>query len=288
MTPREWTHLVGLSVLWGIPYLLTEIALLELSPPAIAFSRIALGAALLVPLALKRGGIRTVVSRPWQLVSIALLDAAAPFMLIAAAQETITSSLAGILVSTVPLFVALVAPWLDPGERMGPVRLAGFVAGFLGVALLLGIDIRGGTEQLLGALMALGASASYATAALLIRRWFRNTDPVVLTAAVLAAGAVLFLPLMSARAPTSIPSTSVVVAVLALGTASTAAAFLLFYRLVVSVGAGRASLVTYIAPAVAVLAGVVLLREPFTLTTAVGLALILAGSAVAGGRLKSA
>jgi len=283
---RGWAQLVAVSVLWGIPYLLIDVSLSELSPATITFVRLALGAAILLPPALARGGVAAIIARPHQLVTVALLDTAAPFLLIANAQRTITSALAGVLVATVPIFVVLLAPRLDPTDRIDWVRLAGCVAGLVGVTVLFGVDLHSDATALPGAVQVLAASTCYAAAALLIRRWFAMDDPVALTAVVLTIAAIGALPLTALDAPGGLPSARVIAALAALGSASTAAAFLLFYRLIQQAGASRASLVTYLAPAVAVLAGVLILNEPVTSTTLLGLGLIVAGSAAAGAKRR--
>lgn len=282
MTWRNWLQLAALAVLWGLPYLFIAVALEELAPSAIVLTRVALAAIVLVPLAMSRGLLHALRRERWRLIVVAALDTVAPFLLIAVAQQAITSALTGVLVASVPLFVVVLAGRVDPRHTMDRARAVGFVVGFVGVALLLGIDLRGGPETLLGGAAVLGASACYALAALLIRRWFSAMDAVTLSAAVLMIATILMTPVAAVGAEPAWPSLRVGTALLALGLASTAAAFLLFYKLVQQAGADRASLVTYLSPAVAVLAGALLLHEDVTVSTLVGLAMILAGAAMAG------
>jgi len=290
---RAWTYFWLVSALWGVPYLFIKVALEDgFSPVAVAFGRVAVGAALLLPVALARGVMAELRGRWGLVLVVAALDVAAPFALIALGEKSVSSALAGILVASTPLFVALLAVWIDPSERVSGWRFAGLLLGLTGVVALLGIDAAGGggSGAIIGGTLIVLASLSYAAAALLVRRWFADVPPLAVSTAALALStamlglalstAMLGLP-MAVVAANQSPSGKGVAAIAVLGSACTALAFLLFYALIKEAGASRAAVITYVAPAFAVAFGVVALGEPFGLSTAAGLALVLVGSWIA-------
>jgi drug/metabolite transporter (DMT)-like permease len=214
------------------------------------------------------------------------VQVAGPFLLISAGEQEISSSLAGILVASAPLFTALLAIRVDHEERSQGLRLAGVLVGFGGVALLLGVDLGGSGAALLGGLAVVLASLGYAVGGFLVKHRLAGLAPVGMSAAVMAASAIFLLPPALLTAPESVPGLGPVAAVTALGVLGTGVAFVIFYGLIASVGPARAFLVTYIAPGFAVVYGALLLSEAVTVATLAGLGLILAGSWLAAeGRL---
>ncbi|HZD72549.1 MAG TPA: DMT family transporter, partial [Actinomycetota bacterium] len=194
MTRRAWLLFAAVSLLWGVPYLFIKVAVEELPPVTVVFVRVAMAALLLWPVAARRGALRGLRGRlPW-LVVIALLEIAVPFTLISVGEQHITSSLTGLLIASLPLFVALLALRFDPAERVGGTRLLGLVVGIGGVAALLGVDIGGNPAQLFGAAMVLLATLSYATSTLVVKHAFSDAPMLgAVTAATLIA-AVLLAP----------------------------------------------------------------------------------------------
>ena len=283
MDRRAWSLLLVLAAIWGASYLFIEIGLRDLSAPLIAWMRIAFGAAVVVPLALRAGALRG-LGGLWPAIAIvSVAQAAAPFLLIALGQEEITSSLAGILVGSAPIWTALSAYFFVAEERSEGVQLLGIAVGIAGLVLLLGVDLGGSGEQLLGGLAVVCAGLGYAIGGLVAKRRLANVQPIGVAAIVLAVSTVLALPAALLTLPDAAPGAGPVVAIAALGVVGTGVAFAIFYELVSSVGPTRTYLVTYLAPVFAVAYGVLLLDEPFGAATFGGLVLILAGSWLAAG-----
>lgn len=286
MDRRSWTWLLVLGAIWGASYLFIEVSLREMAPGVIAWARVALAAAVLLPVAAMQGALAGVRSSAGWLILVAAIQVAAPFVLIARGQEEITSSLAGILVASSPLFTALLAVRLDQEERSRGPRLAGVVVGFVGVAVLLGLDLGGDGAALLGGLMVVLASLGYAIGGFIVKNKLSGIAPLGMSSTVMFASAVLLAPLAVATAPGSAPGLGPVAAVVALGIVGTGAAFVIFFWLISTVGPARAFVVTYIAPAFAVVYGATLLDEAIEPEMIAGLLLILAGSWLAAeGRL---
>jgi drug/metabolite transporter (DMT)-like permease len=283
MDRRSWTLLLALAAIWGSSYLFIKIGLRSLSPEMVAFGRVALAALMLVPIAAARGSLAGLGGRVGPIAGLAAVQVAGPFLLIAAAEQHIASSLAGILVSTTALFTALMALGIDHEERSQGLRLAGVAIGFLGVVLLFGVDLHGSSAELLGGLAVVLASAGYSLGGFLVKHRLRAADPIGVVAAVMAAAALeLAIPALL-TAPASAPGLGPLAAVAALGFLGTGAAFVIFYRLLGTVGPARTMLVSYIAPAFAVAYGATLLGEPFTVGIAAGMALVVGGSVLAAG-----
>ena len=286
MNRHAWILLLVLAALWGSSYLFIKVALEDLSPAMIVFSRTALAALILLPFALATGALAGLRARVGAIAVLALLQIAAPFMLISVGERYISSSLTGILVASAPIFTALFAPFLDDEERSGGLRLVGVALGIVGVAVLLGLDAGDGPLALVGGLMVVLAGAGYALAGFYFKRRFADVAPVgAVTVAMVAAAAMLAVP-AALTAPAEVPHAITLGAIAALGAGGTGIAFVIFYTLLGTVGPARTSLVAYIAPGFAVIYGVTLLGEQFTLATLAGLALIVGGSwLAAGGRL---
>jgi drug/metabolite transporter (DMT)-like permease len=286
MDRRAWIWLLLLGAIWGASYLFIKIGLRDLSPGMVSWLRIALAALVLLPVAALQGGLAGVRPRAGWLVLVAAVQVAGPFLLIAAGEEEISSSLAGILVASSPLFTALLATWIDHEERSTGLRLGGVLVGFAGVALLLGVDLGGDGAALAGGLMVVLASLGYAVGGFIVKHRLAGMAPVGMSATVMAASTVLLLPIAIATAPDAAPGLGPAAAVGALGVLGTGAAFVIFYWLISTVGPARAFVVTYVAPGFAVVYGALLLDEAITAATLGGLALILAGSWLAAeGRL---
>ena len=278
MDRRSWTWLLILGAIWGASYMFIEIGLRDMGPAVIACARVALAAALLLPVAAMQGAFAGVRSRMGWLIVVGIVQVAAPFVLIGLGQEEITSSLAGILVASAPLFTALLAVRLDQEERSRGLRLVGVIVGFLGVAVLLGLDLGGDGAALLGGLMVVLASLGYAIGGLIVKNRLTEIAPLGLSATVMAVSTVVLLPLALLTAPDSVPGIGPVAAILALGVIGTGAAFVILFWLISTAGPARAWIVTYIAPAFAVVYGATLLDESIEPATVAGLLLILSGS----------
>jgi len=282
VTRRQWLLLILLSALWGGAYLLIAIALQGFPPVVVVFGRTALAAAVLLPLAWRRDVLRPLLRKPWWVLLTVLLQATVPLLLLTYGQQWLSVGLTGILIGTQPLFVALLATWLHPQERpQGATGTAGLLLGFVGLALIFGLDIHGSTSVLLGGLLVTGAAVCYATGSILIHRQLGFAPPLgVAAAAMLVATTVLSVPGLLSL-PDSPPPAASLVALTALGVVFTGFTLRLFYGLIADIGPGRATLAFYLSPGVTVVLGWLILDEPITWSTILGLAAIVAGSVMA-------
>jgi drug/metabolite transporter (DMT)-like permease len=279
MTRKGWLLFISMSVIWGIPYLFIKIALQELDPAVVVFARVGIASLVLLPVAARRGVLRPLRGRWLVVAALALVQIVGPFLLISYGEQHIASSLTSLLIAADPLLVVLFALRFDASERVNGPRLVGLLIGMIGVVTLLGLDVGGDAQRLLGAIFVLLAAAGYAASTLLIKRPSIATLPIlgVVTLECITATIVL-LPLALTRLPNKLPGMGVIASLLVLGLICTALAYLIFYALVAEVGAGRAAVITYVNPAISVLLGVTLLAEPLNAAIIAGFLLILLGS----------
>ena len=277
----------AMSFLWGIPYLFIKVAVdAGLSPAFVSWSRVLLAAAGLLALAARAGLLSGLRGRWRWLAAYAVLEIAIPFPLIAAGEQHIDSSLAAIIIAAAPLLVAVLAIRFDASERVRGRRLVGLLVGFSGVVALVGLDVAGSSAELLGTLAVLVAAVGYAAGPMTLRAKLSDLDPRATMGASLAIATVLLTPLTAVSWPSEMPPTDAVIAIVVLGLLCTAAAFVVFGLLIAEVGAGRALVITYVNPVVAVALGMAVLGERPGAGAIVGLLLILVGSWLAtGGRL---
>lgn len=290
MSARAWTLFGIVSFLWGIPYLFISIAIDDGVPPAfLAWVRVILGALILLPIAWRAGLLGGLRDRWRWIAAYAVLEIAIPFPMIATGEQHVSSSVTAILIASTPLLVALLALRFDRSERVAGLRLAGLFIGLAGVVFLVGIDIAGDADELLGAAAIMIAALGYAAGPMLLNRKLRDLDARVTMLGALAVAGLLLTPLALADTPArEALTTEAVSSLIVLGVLCTAAALVAFGMLVTDVGAGRALVFTYINPLVAVAAGIVVLGERPGPGAIVGLLLILAGCYLAtGGRLRS-
>jgi drug/metabolite transporter (DMT)-like permease len=289
MDRRSWTLLLVLAAIWGASYMFIKVGLDDLDATMIAWARVALAALVLVPLAFRRGAFRGLGESLALLAVLAAIQAAAPFLLIALGEEEISSSLAGILVASTPLFTALLAIRVDQEERAQGLRLVGVVTGIVGVVVLLGLDLGGSGAALLGGLAIVLASLGYAIGGFIVKHRFAGVQPIGVAAGVMVVSTMLLLPAAALNLPGAFPSLDAFASVVALGVVGTGIAFAIFYELMTTVGPARTFVVTYLAPAFAVVYGATILDEEVTVATVAGLALIVGGSYLAAeGRVPGA
>jgi drug/metabolite transporter (DMT)-like permease len=274
LSGRAGALFLAVAILWGVPYALIKVAL-DGGVPAlvIAFSRVAIGAGVLVAIAAHRGALAGLRKHTGALIVVAVCDVAAPLTLLTLAERDVSSSLAGILVASTPLFVSAFGPLAGADERPGPRGWAGLALGFAGVVALFGIDVSGDP---LAAALVLVAAAGYGVATLVVRR-IPDVAPLGISAAALGLATVLLVPGAAAALPAG-GDAGAWLAVIALGLACTAAAFAAYYALIATAGATRAALTTYVAPIFSILIGALALSEPVGASTLLGVLLILAGS----------
>lgn len=284
MSTRGRLLFAAVSVLWGIPYALIKVAVDDgVSPALLAESRVVIGAAVLLSLAWRADVLRGVRGRLGWLTVYSVLEIAVPFPLLAIGERHVSSSLAAILIATAPLFVALLALRFDASERLSGRRLAGLLVGLAGVVALVGIDVGGQSQLLLGTAAVLVVALGYAAAPMILKRKLGDLDPRASMGASLAIAAVLLGPALAVDRPAAVPSGGAVAALVGLGILCTAAALSLYGALVTEVGAGRALVVTYLNPVVAIALGVTALGEQPGPGALAGLILILGGAWLATG-----
>jgi drug/metabolite transporter (DMT)-like permease len=285
VTRRGWALFAAMAVIWGIPYLLIKIAIGELTPASLVMLRTAIGAALLLPVAAARGWLAPLVPY-WRWVLVyTIVEVSLPWFLLADGERRLSSSFTGLMIAAVPLIAAVLQLLTRGDDRLDRRRVLGLLVGMFGVAVLVGLNV---SFRDLGAVAEVGLVAlGYATGPIIIARRLPSLPAVGVVAASLVLTALFYAPLALPQLPKALPSGKVLVAVLILAVVCTALAFLIFFALIGEVGPVRATVITYFNPAVALLLGVAVLREPFTLGAVVGFALILAGSVLATRRTSA-
>ncbi len=272
---KGWSLFCALCIIWGIPYLLIRVAVEELSPATLVFFRTAPAALLLLPLALRQASFRALLPR-WQWVlAYTAAEVTVPWLLLSHAEQSLSSSMSGLLVATVPLLGAVLYRFFGNHDPLDARRLVGLLIGFTGVAALVGLDI--GSVDVLAVVEVGVVVLGYTFGPLIVSKRLSDLPSLWVVVVSLTITAVVYAPLGLTRLPAAV-SGKVVVSVAVLAVVCTALAFLLFFDLIKEVGPARSTVITYINPAVAILGGVVLLGEPFTLGIAVGFPLVLFGS----------
>jgi drug/metabolite transporter (DMT)-like permease len=287
MSRRAWFAFAAMSLIWGVPYLLIRIAVRHgVTPASVAWGRIFLAAVVLLVLAWQ-ARVLSGIGRRWRwLLAYAVAEVAIPFPMLAFGEEHISSSLAAIVIASVPLVGALLAIRFDQSEKPTPIRALGLILGFGGVVALVGLDVAGRSQELLGTGEVLLAAIGYAIGPMLVKHRLAGLDPRALVGASLAMAAVLLTPAVALDPPQRVPGLGAIAAVVALGLLCTALAFVIFTVLIRDAGPSRATVITYVNPVIAVGLGVTLLGERPGAGAVAGLLLILAGSWLStGGRL---
>ena len=278
MTRRGLILFAALGIAWGIPYLFIKVAVSELDPAMVVLGRSALAAILLLPLAFFRREVGSVVRRWKPMLAYTVVEIILPWYFLSSAEQRLPSSTAGLLLATVPLAGVAIAFAMGRPARLSRMNWLGIALGMLGVAALVGFDIAG-SDLIAVAQMAV-VVVGYALGPAILARWMSDLPGVGVVAVSLAATAVVYVPfvLFTGAWPTSVPSTAVIVSVIVLAVVCSALAFLLMVGLVAEIGPVKATTITYVNPAVAIIAGVVVLGERVTTWTIVGFVLVLAGS----------
>lgn len=268
----------ALGIIWGVPYFFIKLAVAEVSPFVVAWGRITLAALVLLPIAWRRDALRPLGAHRAAVCAFAIAEFVVPFSAISAGERWIGSSIAGILIAGVPLTIALISRFFGVHERLGPTRSLGLALGLAGVAALLGLGTISGPLGWAGVACMLLSTVGYAIGPLIIQRHLRELDAMgPVAASLLIASLVLLLP-AAATFPRHLPSPVALSSIALLGLLCTATAMLLMFYLVSHAGASRASIITYINPAVATLLGVGILHERLNVGGTIGFALILVGS----------
>ena len=268
-----------MCVIWGIPYLLIRVAVSEISPATLVFARTTIGVAILLPLAFARGGWRDLLARWPFLLAFAAVEVGVPWLLLSSAEQQISSALAGLLLSAVPLVGVIIATATGNREHLTVTSLSGLLLGMAGVAAIVGLDIR--ATSLVALLEVAGVVVGYALGPVILSRFLTSVPAVTVNSTALALCAIAYAPFAAVQWPTTVPSPAVFGAVGVLAVVCTAIAFLLFFALIAEVGPVRATVITYVNPAVAAVLGVAVLHESLTIGMGLGFLLVLAGSVLA-------
>jgi drug/metabolite transporter (DMT)-like permease len=278
MTWRLGLTFGALCIIWGLPYFFIKIALAETSPAVVAWARIALGAVILLPIAWRRGTLPGVLKHKSAVCAFAFAELVGPFFLISLGERWVSSSFAGVVIAAVPMMVVVIAPLFGVHESLSSRRLLGLLMGFFGVVALLGFDVVGGTLGWVGAACVLVSTVGYAIGSLIVQRYLSDVDELgAIALSLVIATAVLAIPAVLTF-PDKLPSPPVLASLAILGVVCTATALFLYFFLIARIGAARASVITYVNPAVAASLGVLVLHESFSAGSVLGLVLILLGS----------
>jgi drug/metabolite transporter (DMT)-like permease len=285
MSARHLTLLAALAAIWGGSYLLIKYALEGFSAAAIVSFRCLLASAVLYA-ALRATGaagpaLADLRARPKWALGLALCAVAFPFMLITFGEHVVPSGLTAVLISPASLFVALFAPAIDPSERIDRRQAAGMGLGLFGVAMVVGVESVSTLDQFLGALAMVGAAAFYGLSTFVVKRRFGHLASMQTSWISVTLAGIITLPIGLATTPGHSPGLGAIASVLALGVVGTALAFVIFYKLINEIGAGRAALVSYLAPGVALFYGALFRDERITVAAIAGLVLILGGVYIA-------
>ncbi|MGC8486666.1 MAG: DMT family transporter [Clostridia bacterium] len=281
MSRRGLALFLAMGVIWGIPYLLIKVAVGSLTPATLVFLRTAIGAFIIAPLAVRTGRWRELVPHWKALAAYTAAEIAVPWWLLSDAETRLSSSLSGLLIASMPIVMAVLAA-LSRLEAFTLRRGAGLILGLGGVTVLLAPGLSAGN---LGPILEVGIVVlGYAIGPLIISQKLASLRGMDVVAVTLLASALAYLPAAIIQAPAHWPGWEVAGAVLILGVVCTGVGFLCFFALITEVGPTRASLFIYLNPAVAVVLGVALLHEPFSLLTLAGFVLILGGSVLASRR----
>jgi drug/metabolite transporter (DMT)-like permease len=278
MTRRAAVLFLALGLAWGIPYLLIKIAVEELEPATLVLARTALAAVLLLPIALARDAVRPVLRRWRPVAAYAVIEIAVPWLFLNRAEQELPSSTTGLLIAAVPIVGVGVALAGGRAERLGAAGWLGLLIGFAGVAALVGLDVGG--SDLLAVLEVGVVVVGYALGPAILARWLGDLPGLGVVAVSITMTALLYVPfvLLTEGVPAAVPSGSALFSVVVLALVCTALAFLMLFALVGEIGPVRATAITYLNPAVAILAGALVLDEQVTRWTLLGFGLVLLGS----------
>jgi drug/metabolite transporter (DMT)-like permease len=281
MSARYFGLLAALSAIWGGSYLLIKYALDGFSAAAIVSARCLLASAVLAAFGAAGPALRDIRARPWWALLLGLAAVAAPFLLITFGEHVVPSGLTAVLISPASLFVALLAPLIDASETIDRRQALGMLMGLGGVALVVGVESIGTVAQFLGALAMVGAAFFYGVTTFIVKGRYGHLAAMQTSWISVTVAGLATLPVALATTPGHTPTAGSAAALLVLAVVGTALGFIIYYQLINGFGAGRASLVSYVAPGVALFYGAIFRGEAITVAAVAGLVLILAGVAIA-------
>jgi drug/metabolite transporter (DMT)-like permease len=279
MTRRGLVLFALMSVIWGIPYLFIRVAVAEITPATLVLARTAIAAAILLPIALARVDLRPVLARWRWVVAFAAVEIAIPWVALGSAEQHLSSSLTGLLIAGVPLVGTALALATGGADRLSRAGLLGLPIGLVGVAAIVGGDYA--TSDPTALLQITIVVVGYAVGPAILARRLGGLPTVGVMALSLALCAVVYVPIAAGQLPSALPSTNVIASIAILAVVCTAAAFLVFAALIDEIGPVRATVITYVNPAVAAVLGVLVLHENFSVAMGIGFALVILGSTLA-------
>jgi|UniRef100_UPI00404ADD27 drug/metabolite transporter (DMT)-like permease len=286
MSRKSLFYFLLVGFLWGIPYLLMKVAVEEIPPSAIVAGRTLIGAAILIPVALYRKTFKGAVLGFKFVAFYALLEMIGPWILISTAQKKIDSGLAGLLISTVPIFAAIITSMRGDHTVWQFKRMFGIVVGFIGLIAVVGLESFSGNSHPASIAMMILAAMGYSYAIIMVTTNLPLVDGIATNGLAMAITSIFWAPLAIAQWPSQV-TLKPALSLIALGVLCTALAFLVFFKLLVEIGPARGSLVTYLNTSVAVVLGVIVLNEPITTGLIIGLPLVLIGSYLASKKTQS-
>ncbi len=278
MSRKGWALFTLIGLLWGVPYLFMKVAVLELATPMIVFSRLLIGAALLLPIAIHNGSLKRL--RPYlrYIALYAILEMVIPWTLITSAQRDLSSGVVALLVATVPIWATFFAHQTGDSTAAHRIRIFGISIGLIGITLLVGIESWSDFTNFRSLLQVLIASVSYAWAVNMVSRKVEGVSGVAINAVAMLIAALIFAPFAYLERPTEMISNQALLSTLGLGILCSGLAFWVFFIVLDEIGPARASLVVYPNTAVAVILGILVLDERVTPAILVGLPLVMIGS----------
>jgi drug/metabolite transporter (DMT)-like permease len=278
MTRKHLGQFIFVGFLWGVPYLFMRVAVREFDPSVVVFGRVVIGAAILFPIAIRRGVVKETLRGFKWILAYAIFEMCGPWYLITHAETKINSGLAGLLVATVPIWSTIYSSLAGDKTVWHAKRLMGIIIGFIGLVLIVGIETISGSADVFSVFQTVLAAILYSTAMAIILKGMPNGDGVAINAIAMAITAIIFAPAALTSLPTEMPSLNATASLIGLGVLSTGVAFMIYFTLIKEIGQARGSLVTYLNTAFAVVLGVIILGEPLTIGILTGLPLVLLGS----------
>ena len=279
MTRRGLVLFGLMSIIWGIPYLFIRVAVAEITPATLVLARTAIAAAILLPISLARVDLRPVLARWRWVMAFAAVEIAIPWVALGSAEQHLSSSLTGLLIAGVPLVGTALALATGGADRLSRAGLLGLLIGLVGVAAIVGGDYA--TSDPTALLQIAIVVVGYAVGPAILARRLGGLPTVGVMALSLALCAVVYLPIAAGQLPSVLPSTNVIASIAILAVVCTAAAFLVFAALIDEIGPVRATVITYVNPAVAAVLGVLVLHENFSVAMGIGFGLVILGSTLA-------
>ena len=278
MSRKGWGLFALVGLLWGVPYLFMKVAVDELSTPLIVFSRVFIGAAVLIPLALYKKTFFPAL-KYWKYILIySILEMVIPWTLITSSQRNLSSGVVALLIATVPIWATFFAHYSGDTTAAHRTRVFGIGIGLVGIALIVGIESLNDVANLASLFGVLVSAFSYAWAVNMITSKAPGASGVAINGIAMGISSLIFAPFAFTHLPEKAPSVQAVLSTFGLGVICTALAFWVFFIVLDEIGAARASLVVYPNTAIAVILGIILLNEKLTLAIAIGLPLVLIGS----------